>query len=137
MCKDYFDWKGKRYYTGAVFKIRGEPNYIFIEHDLSENVYVFTTKGSMLYYKIKPNKLEWLLLWYVGQDNSVKSNTYKKKSDAHVDDTFIGWMWYITMMIVLAIFKHRILGWVALTIVFLVWRSSKIKEEGTYYEWKA
>jgi len=39
-----------------------------------------------------------------------------------------GWYIYILVMLVLSIFHERVLGWIVVTIVFLLWRASEIKK---------
>lgn len=38
-------------------------------------------------------------------------------------DVEIGWIWYIVIMLVLTIFKARLLGWAAATVIFFVWKN--------------
>ena len=41
-------------------------------------------------------------------------------------DIEIGWIWYIIIMVVGAIFKDRLLIWIIATAVFFLWKSGKI-----------
>ena len=68
-------------------------------------------------------------------DTSVHSPVEKKMKDTQIDGLFLGWMWYIFLMIISVIFKDAIGLWILWSVVFFTWRKNKIKKEGTYIEW--
>lgn len=37
-------------------------------------------------------------------------------------DVEVGWIWYIAIMVILAFFKARWIGWIAATIIFFGWK---------------
>lgn len=39
------------------------------------------------------------------------------------DDIFVGWVWYILIMVVGVIFKDRLTIWVFATVVFFLWKN--------------
>lgn len=51
---------------------------------------------------------------------STKSNEREKPPSWEVE---VGWIWYIVIMAVLTIFKQRIIGWIATTLIFFAWKS--------------
>lgn len=52
--------------------------------------------------------------------------------DTEINGLFLGWIWYIFIMIVVSIFNGAIIGWVVVSFFFFKWRK-KIKEENTFY----
>lgn len=52
--------------------------------------------------------------------------------DIEINKLFLGWIWYIFLIIVVSIFKGAIVGWVFISFFFFSWRK-KVKEEATYY----
>ena len=68
-------------------------------------------------------------------DPGVVAPSIKTKSDMQIDGLFLGWMWYIFLMAISAIFNDAIALWILISVVFFNWRSNKIKKEGTYIEW--
>ena len=58
----------------------------------------------------------------------------KTKKDFQIDGLFLGWMWYIFLMLISVIFNGAIGLWILISIVFFSWRAKKIKREGTYIE---
>ena len=59
----------------------------------------------------------------------------KRRKDSQIDGLFLGWMWYIFLMLISIVFKEALGLWIFISIVFFKWRSDKIKKEGTYIEW--
>lgn len=52
--------------------------------------------------------------------------------DTEINGLFLGWIWYIFIIIVVSIFNGAIIGWIVVSFFFFKWRK-KIKEEKTYY----
>lgn len=52
--------------------------------------------------------------------------------DLEINRLFLGWIWYIFLIIVVSIFKGAIVGWIFISFFFFSWRQ-KVKEEATYY----
>ena len=42
------------------------------------------------------------------------------------ENMFVGWVWYIAIMLIGLIFKDRLLIWVFATTVFFLWKSGKL-----------
>lgn len=138
MKQNYFIVDGKKYYTGTVFIIKNHKGIpveaSFVYYDVDQKLYV---------YKIGECRHMWsdkyFWSWFVGitdrVDNSVHMPVVKTMKDREVDGLFIGWVWYIFLMLVSAIFNDAIGLWIFISVVFFSWRSKKIKEEGTYIEW--
>lgn len=52
--------------------------------------------------------------------------------DIEINKLFLGWVWYIFLMIVVSIFKGGVVGWGLISFFFFSWRK-KVKAEATYY----
>ena len=61
--------------------------------------------------------------------------TKKKMNEFDIKGMFLGWAWYIFLMIIATIFRYNFAWWFLISVVFFSWRSDKIKKEGTYIEW--
>ena len=151
----YFYYNGVKYPTGTEFLMNLEPDAngkvhqrvcTFLFYNKKYDVYVseYIPSSNSIYGTNQPQYIcrlnrEKFYANFAGVTGSTNSKykplETKQKSDSQIDGMVIGWMWYIAMMIVVTIFKQRVLGWIALTIIFFVWRHSKIKKEGYYYEW--
>ena len=53
-------------------------------------------------------------------------------NDVKINKLFLGWIWYIFLMIIASIFKGQVIGWIFISFFFFGWRK-KIKDEETYY----
>lgn len=137
MYRNYFDWKGNRYYTGSVFKVFNGKEEIFVGYNLNNDTCSFTAKGCNHMWNVPDNKLTLRLLEYTGKkDYSIKCPVEMQKSDMEIDGMFTGWVWYIVLMATSMIFKEFIYLWALITWLFFSWRTDKIEREGKYYEWK-
>lgn len=137
MFENYFDINGKRYYSGTILIINhmnAEVNAVFVCRNAEKRRYVYQINGCN--YNVSEKYFQNVLVRII--DNSytyVRTPTVKTKNDLDIDSLFIGWVWYITLMLLSSIFKAAIGLWILISIVFFRWRRKKIKEEGTYYEW--
>lgn len=52
--------------------------------------------------------------------------------DTEINGLFLGWAWYIFIMLIVSIFKGAVIGWIVVSFFFFKWRK-KIKEEQTFY----
>ena len=52
--------------------------------------------------------------------------------DLEINRLFLGWIWYILLIIIVSIFKGAIVGWIFISFFFFSWRK-KVKDEETYY----
>mgnify|MGYP003292042507 CR=1 FL=1 len=48
----------------------------------------------------------------------------------NIDGLFIAWIWYIAIMLILFIFYDRLVGWIAVSIIFFNYRNKKLREAG-------
>lgn len=143
MKQNYFVVNGKKYYTGTVFNLKGIGSLVeatFIYYDTDRKRYVYKAKNSVGNDSLVQNadeKYFWSRFVSVTDkvDFSVHMPTTKTRKDSEVDGLFVGWIWYIFLMVVGFIFYDRIGLWIAISIAFFVWRKKKIEEEGTYIEW--
>lgn len=137
MIQNYFVINGEKYYTGTIFIVKEMEQQVeaaFVCYDQGRKKYV---------YKIKDHT------WHVDEqtfrnrfvdltnrvDQTTTEPTMKTKSDMRIGGLFFGWIWYIFLMAISAIFKDAIALWILISVVFFSWRTAKIKKEGTYIEW--
>lgn len=137
MRRNYFEHNGKMYYTGTVFIIKDmgkEAEAKFICYDTDHAKYVYRINSCTWHVHEK-----WFRENFVMVTDKVDLNVHmpvvKKFKETEIDGLFLGWIWYIFLMLVSVIFKDAIGLWIIISVVFFSWRSKKIKEEGTYIEW--
>lgn len=138
MRQNYFVVNGKKYYTGTVFIIKNSSGRnveaSFICHDTERDLYIYKSDGCRYRWD---GKYFWSFFVAVTDkfDSTVKMPTAKTMKDFEIEGLFIGWVWYVFLMLISTIFNDAIGLWGLITVVFFSWRSKKIKEEGTYIEW--
>ena len=136
---NYLDVNGKRYYTGTVFMID-------FHGKIQEAAFVCSMPElKKMRFKLLSDKK----FWFISVDGfrnmiveitdkvdpSVRMPVTKTMKDKDIDGLFIGWLWYIFLMVISSIFKDAIGLWIFISVVFFTWRKKKIQEEGTYTEW--
>ena len=135
--QDYFIVNGKRYPTGTVFLLEHMGNKVeatFICYDLKCSLYVYKIKEFVWRSSAK-------VFWrkFIGvtdrMNYSIQMPKMKTLRDKDIDGLFVGWVWYIFLMVISTIFNDRIGLWVLFTGIFFFWRRHKIKENGTYVKW--
>ena len=138
MKQNYFVVDGKKYYTGTVFVIKDcngrQTEAYFICYDTDLRKYIYKTEGCRW---SSHDNFFWNRFVAVTDkvNNEISYPVAKVQKDLEIDGLFIGWVWYIFLMLISTIFKDAIGLWGLITVVFFSWRSKKIKEEGTYIEW--
>ena len=137
MIQNYFVASGQKYYTGAVIVVKEvgrnvEAVFVCYDHERARYVYKI---GDHTWHVDEKTFRNRLVTVTNRVDNTVTVPTTKIKSDVKIDGLFIGWIWYILLMSVSAIFKDAIGLWVLISVVFFKWRAGKIEKEGTYIEW--
>lgn len=134
--QDYFIVNGKKYYTGTVFitkDIVKEVEAAFIYYDIDKSKYVYKIGNCTMHAH---TKIFWNNFVSVTdkKDNKVHAPVIRKRNEFDIDGLFLGWVWYIFLMLISIIFNDAIGLWIFFSIVFFSWRHKKIKEEGTYVE---
>lgn len=141
MWLNYFEYKGKKYYTGTVIILKDglyEKEASFIGHEPDKDWYAYRVNDitretthrtyEKLFYKnliAVTNKI----------DKNVHLPLMKQLPDRCIDGLLLGWTWYIFLMMIATIFKGNVVLWIFISYVFFDWRKNKIKKEGTYIEW--
>lgn len=137
MKQNYFVVDNKRYDTGTVFIVYHNGNEVeasFLYYDTEYKKYAYKIKDCVWYVDEKTFNLRFVSVTDKF-NHSVSIPQTKTMKDIEVDGLFIGWVWYIFLMIISTIFNDAIGLWILISIVFFSWRSDKIKKEGTYVEW--
>jgi hypothetical protein len=138
MRQNYFIVNGKKYYTGTVFIVKNytgkQVEATFVCYDTDYSRYVYRTQDCM---HRSDDKHFWnnFIAVINNANKEVNIPVAKTKKDLEISGLFIGWVWYIFLMLVSTIFKDAVGMWILISVVFFSWRSKKIKEEGTYIEW--
>lgn len=137
MKQDYFVVNGTKYYTGTIFIVNhvgqhSEATFIYYDTDLAKYFYkvkdcrcAADQKNFQRVFVAVTDKI----------DAAAHMPITKSIKDSAIDSLFIGWLWYIFLMLVSTIFKDVIGLWILISVFFFVWRKKKIEEEGTYIEW--
>lgn len=141
MKQNYFIYNSHKYYTGTIIKIKSfangeitEKEATFLYYNTDNDCYMYTLGNKHL-------SVHSDIFWsnFINVTDKLNSSAHmpieKHFKDTEVDNLFIGWIWYILIMLIAVIFKSAIFIWAITTITFFKWRKKKIKEEGTYYEW--
>lgn len=137
-CVNYFVVDGKKYYAGTVFKVKEMGEIVdatfvctyFVSH---VNI-VYTIKGKRHLVPIQMFKDKFVC---ITNNTNLEAQTPKTKHirDRDINGMALGWLWYIFLMALSAIFKDCIGLWILISVVFFDWRNKKIQKEGTYIEW--
>lgn len=140
--RNYFVYNGKQYYTGTIFIVNEygkQIEAIFICYNVDTKNYIYKVKNKtidgcrcIVYKKYFYDHLASIT---DKVDNTVRIPVEKRMKDSQIGGLFLGWMWYIFLMIISVIFKDAIGLWILWSVVFFRWRKKKIKKEGTYVEW--
>lgn len=138
MYQNYFVINGTKYYTGTTFIVKDMGG-----RERTASFICYNTERKEYMYKIENCKChvhesffeKWFIRILNGIDTEVRMPVIKTKKDMDIDGMLLGWMWYIFLMMVSAIFKDAIGLWIIISIVFFCWRAGKKKKEGTYIEW--
>ena len=134
---NYFVVNGTKYYTGRVFKI----NFCGKIQEAVFRCYIPITNRVNVKlpdsgWFINADEFRSMIVEITDKiDPSVQMPIVHKKNELEIDGLFIGWIWYIVLMVASALFYDRIGLWIFISVVFFNWRKKKIKEEGTWIEW--
>lgn len=140
--RNYFIVNGNPYYTGTMFIINNygkqvEATFICYNIDTGQYIYIMKNgKGNDCKCRVHE---KYFYDHLISITNKVNQNACmpieKRRKDSQIDGLFLGWMWYIFLMLISIVFKEALGLWIFISIVFFKWRSDKIKKEGTYIEW--
>lgn len=146
----YFIYKGKKYETGTILKIKPWHSF-YGEHYIEEitfewyvpegDLYVlkytstYGTKGVGMYgdelqkYLICPtDKVD----EYVIREHQMRleNNKLTLTKELQIDGLFFAWLWYIVLMGITFIFKGFYFYWAVISLCFFIYRNGKLKKEG-------
>ena len=128
---DYFEYNGKKYGVGTMYRykssITGEYVYDIYWGNNSNGKYVFGQLGSNISGSgWDPKEFQENKDIEIIEVEKTNNRISKGKPTSYVD-TSIGWIWYIIIMIVGAIFNDRFLIWIMTTIIFFLWKNGKLR----------
>jgi hypothetical protein len=137
MKQDFFLVNGTKYYTGTIFIINNMGRHsdaTFICYDTEQSRYFYKVKDCIC--RADQKNFQRIFISVTDRvDETAHMPTTKTMKDTAIDGLFIGWLWYVFLMLISAIFKDAIGLWILISVTFFVWRKKKIEEEGTYIEW--
>ena len=146
----YFDYKGKRCTQGMIINIKPKANKYgiicnqatFISYIPEKDWYTImlgpdnhvTLNGNdffnMLIEITNSVNEPYVLQMQKEIERSSKGPDFK--TELCIDGMFFAWLWYIVFMGITTICYGRILGYIFFSVVFSVYRRSKLKEAGYF-----
>ena len=139
MKQNYFLVNGIKHYTGTVFIANQngkQSNATFIFYDTEYRKFVYRIKDCN--YVVGEDEFRKRFITITEKkDCTTTTPIQKQMKDFEIEGLFVGWMWYIFLMVISTILQDAIYFWILISIVFFSWRANKIKREGMYIEWKA
>lgn len=154
MC-DYFEYNGIRYYTGSKFKCNNfvktnvqlfpEIEVTFVKYNKKSNICRIRSNVAMCEFEFALSTFtDNIICVTCPKTKEVVNKTNEKYENdkqyyhwiedgedcykAKPDGLAIGWMWYIFLMAIAAIFNGVLGLWALITFDFVKWRKKKIKE---------
>ncbi len=127
MRRNYFVINGTQHFTGTIFIVKHmgkEKKASFVYYDTDSNKYVYQIDDCK-YYASEANFNNAFIRIIGTIDNNVYIPTLVTEKDFEIDGMFIGWIWYIFLMLVSFIFKDAIGLWILISIIFFSWRYTK------------
>lgn len=145
MKEKYFEYKGMRYKSGTILKIKPttgranpspkmfeEATFMFYDTDSEKyfiqvggTTYLLREKG-FLDILIRPtHKINTDYLEEVAEEER-----WTPSRELAIDGMPIAWIWYIFLMGITFIFNGFIFYWTLISIVFFTYRNKKLREEG-------
>lgn len=137
MKQNYFVVNGNKYYTGSIFVVKNmgkltEASFLYYDTDRQRYIYKINDCRCDVDY----NHF-WKTFVSVTDkvNDTVRMPVIKARKEIEIDGMFIGWLWYIFLMLISSICNGAVVLWALISAVFFKWRAKKIQEEGTYVEW--
>ena len=135
--QDYFEYKGKMYYTGTVMIVNNyKPEQVatFVCYDTQREMYIYKIDRCKCHMHAE-RFYNSIIRITDKTNNDVHLPEMKTRKDGNIDGLVYRWIWYIFFMIVSTLFYDRIALWIIWSVVFFACRTNIIKKEGTYIEW--
>lgn len=135
MARNYFEYNGKKYYTGTVCISKYNKRIIFLEHDENTDEYTY------LRYPVRETLCRdhfFRMISYITDE--VKQNPHEviragRFKELDIDGMPQAWIVYIFFMAISFVFKDALVLWALISVIFFTWRKNKIDDEGWYYGW--
>ena len=135
---EYFiRYKGIFYDVGTKLKFKAiSYNYYFgikegvIEKFINTTVFIRANDGELYEYSTTTNVVNFdkLIIEIIEPVYWVPEKLIPIDNQNHPApwDVEIGWIWYIIIMVVGAIFQDRLLIWIVASAIFFLWKSGKL-----------
>lgn len=135
--QNYFEYEGKKYYTGTVMIVhnwKARQEATFICYDTEQDLYIYQIEQCKC--RMHEDGFYDSIIEITDRVNNwVHIPKEKMRKECHIDGLMYGWVWYIFLMVVSTIFNDRIGLWIIWSVVFFAYRKNKIEKEGHYIEW--
>ena len=123
---EYFlRYKGKCYDVGTMLRFKQNSRVYAgtIQRFTHNGMWLLVNTGNEYYlsriYSLDNVILDIVIPVYYEEPTPIYINNKEPPSD---DDMFVGWVWYIVIMVGALIFKECLMIWVFATIVFFLWK---------------
>lgn len=137
--KEYsFIYYGRTIISGDVIKMWGNftnDNGDFIATEFCKEIKFLYVENGRFYIEVNGSDIYphahgvYSSRFPINITRVVISNRHKVPNEMKKDDISIGWIAYIAIMAISTIFKENIGLWILWTVVFFVWRHSKLYKE--------
>lgn len=127
--RDCMEYKGVCYDVGT--RVKMTPRMMSDKYvgtvtscDGGSVVIVFDEGFSNVVGKLSIHKHNIEIIQPIYYKPSIDKASSKSQRDRPPDwDVEVAWIWYIVLMVVLTLFKARILGWIGTTAIFFLWKN--------------
>ena len=123
---EYFlRYRGKCYDVGTMLRFKHNLCVYVgtIQRFTHNGMWLLVNTGSEYYlsriYSLDNVILEIIIPVYCEEPTLIYTNNKELPSE---DSIFIGWVWYVVIMVGAFIFKERLMIWVIATIIFFLWK---------------
>lgn len=145
MREKYFIYKGIKYQSGTILKIKPtsgkanpfpkifeEATFMFYNTDaekyciqVGETIYVLSEKGfnDILINPTQKNNIKYI-------EKVAEETRWTFGRELAIDGMLVAWIWYIFLMSISIILKGAIVYWFLISIIFFRYRDKKLREEG-------
>lgn len=132
--ENFLRYKGLCYDVGTKLRFYARIHQInigvkegVIEKFINGTVYIKTDDGFTYSYSTVPchSIFDYIIeiikpIYYEEEPKQLSKNNKNYPSE---DSVFIGWIWYIIIMVVGTVFNERLLVWVFATAFFFLWKN--------------
>jgi hypothetical protein len=145
MKENHFTYKGMKYKSGTILKIkptvgRANPSpkmfeeATFMFYNTDSEKYFIQVGGTT--YLLREQGFFDILIYPMDRINNnylaavAEEERWSFGKELAIDNMPVAWIWYIFLMGLTFIFNGRIFYWIFISIIFFAYRNKKLREEG-------